>query len=165
MRDHLTGLYNRRHFESCLNAILHEANGDEPVAIIIIDLDFFKRINDTYGHNFGDEVLIQFARLVEGQLRGSDMVCRYGGEEFCLLLRQADSLVAARKVDDIAARYRQLLIRQAPHGVSGCTFSAGIAEYPLHGAGRHELLMRADSALYAAKQAGRDRSMIARTTP
>ena len=54
MRDHLTGLYNRRHFESCLNAILHEANGDEPVAIIIIDLDFFKRINDTYGHNFGD---------------------------------------------------------------------------------------------------------------
>ena len=165
MRDHLTGLYNRRHFESCLNAILHEANGDEPVAIIIIDLDFFKRINDTYGHNFGDEVLIQFARLVEGQLRGSDMVCRYGGEEFCLLLRQADSLVAAHKVDDIAARYRQLLIKQAPHSLSGCTFSAGIAEYPLHGAGRHELLLRADSALYAAKQAGRDRSMIARTTP
>jgi PleD family two-component response regulator len=58
-----------------------------------------------------------------------------------------------------------LLIKQAPHSVSGCTFSAGIAEYPLHGAGRHELLMRADSALYAAKQAGRDRSMIARTTP
>ncbi|OBV40407.1 GGDEF domain-containing protein [Janthinobacterium psychrotolerans] len=161
MRDHLTGLYNRRHFETCLNAILHEANGDEPVAIIIIDLDFFKRINDTYGHNFGDEVLIQFARLVEGQLRGSDMVCRYGGEEFCLLLREADSLLAARKIDAIAARYRQLLIRQAPHSLSGCTFSAGIAEYPLHGAGRHELLMRADSALYAAKQAGRDRSMIA----
>ncbi len=161
MRDHLTGLYNRRHFETCLNAILHEANADEPVAIIIIDLDFFKRINDTYGHNFGDEVLIQFARLVEGQLRGSDMVCRYGGEEFCLLLREADSVVAAHKIDDIAARYRQLLIKQAPHSLSGCTFSAGIAEYPLHGAGRHELLMRADSALYAAKQAGRDRAVIA----
>ena len=161
MRDHLTGLYNRRHFETCLNAILHEANGEAAVALIIIDLDFFKRINDTYGHNFGDEVLIQFARLVEGQLRGSDMVCRYGGEEFCLLLREADSLVAAHKVDDIAARYRQLLIKQAPHSLSGCTFSAGIAEYPLHGTGRHELLMRADSALYAAKQAGRDRSMIA----
>ncbi len=161
MRDHLTGLYNRRHFETCLNAILHEANGEAAVALIIIDLDFFKRINDTYGHNFGDEVLIQFARLVEGQLRGSDMVCRYGGEEFCLLLREADSQVAAHKVDDIAARYRQLLIKQAPHSLSGCTFSAGIAEYPLHGTDRHELLMRADSALYAAKQAGRDRSMIA----
>ncbi len=164
MRDHLTGLYNRRHFETCLNAILHEADADAPVAIAIIDLDFFKRVNDTYGHNFGDEVLIQFARLVESQLRGSDMVCRYGGEEFCLLLREADSVIAAHKIDDIAARYRQLLIRQAPHSLSGCTFSAGIAEYPRHGAGRHELLMRADSALYAAKQAGRDRACIADPT-
>ncbi|WP_070311762.1 GGDEF domain-containing protein [Janthinobacterium sp. HH107] len=164
MRDHLTGLYNRRHFETCLNAILHEADADAPVAIAIIDLDFFKRVNDTYGHNFGDEVLIQFARLAEGQLRGSDMVCRYGGEEFCLLLREADSLIAAHKIDDIAARYRQLLIQQAPHSLTGCTFSAGIAEYPRHGAGRHELLMRADSALYAAKQAGRDRACIAGAT-
>lgn len=161
MRDHLTGLYNRRHFETCLNAILHDADAHAPVAIAIIDLDFFKRINDTYGHNFGDEVLIQFARLVEGQLRGSDMLCRYGGEEFCLLLRDANSAVAVHKINDIAERYRQLLIQQAPHSLSGCTFSAGIAEYPLHGAGRHELLMRADSALYAAKQAGRDRAMIA----
>lgn len=161
MRDHLTGLYNRRHFETCLNAILHEADADAPVSIAIIDLDFFKRVNDTYGHNFGDEVLIQFARLVESQLRGSDMLCRYGGEEFCLLLREADSVIAAHKIDDIAARYRQLLIRQAPHSLTGCTFSAGIAEYPRHGAGRHELLMRADSALYAAKQAGRDRACIA----
>ena len=161
LRDHLTGLYNRRHFETCLNAILHAADAEAPVAIAIIDLDFFKRVNDTYGHNFGDEVLIQFARLVESQLRGSDMLCRYGGEEFCLLLREADSMVAAHKIDDIAARYRQLLIRQAPHSLSGCTFSAGIAEYPRHGAGRHELLMRADSALYAAKQAGRDRACIA----
>jgi two-component system, cell cycle response regulator len=164
MRDHLTGLYNRRHFETCLNAILHEADADAPVAIAIIDLDFFKRVNDTYGHNFGDEVLIQFARLVEGQLRGSDMLCRYGGEEFCLLLREADSSIAAHKIDDIAARYRQLLIQQAPHSLTGCTFSAGIAEYPRHGAGRHELLMRADSALYAAKQAGRDRACIADAT-
>ena len=164
MRDHLTGLYNRRHFETCLNAILHAADADAPVAIAIIDLDFFKRVNDTYGHNFGDEVLIQFARLVESQLRGSDMVCRYGGEEFCLLLREADSVIAAHKIDDIAARYRQLLIRQAPHSLTGCTFSAGIAEYPRHGAGRHELLLRADSALYAAKQAGRDRACIADAT-
>jgi len=164
MRDHLTGLYNRRHFETCLNAILHEADAQAPVTIAIIDLDFFKRVNDTFGHNFGDEVLIQFARLVESQLRGSDMLCRYGGEEFCLLLREADSVIAAHKIDDIAARYRQLLIRQAPHSLSGCTFSAGIAEYPRHGAGRHELLMRADSALYAAKQAGRDRACVADPT-
>jgi diguanylate cyclase (GGDEF)-like protein len=161
IRDHLTGLYNRRHFETCLNAILHESSGRFPVAVVIIDLDFFKRINDSYGHGFGDEVLIQFSRLVESQLRGSDMLCRYGGEEFCLLLREADSTIAAHKLDDIAGRYRQLLIEQGAHSLSGCTFSAGIAEYPLHGAARHALLMRADTALYAAKTAGRDRAMIA----
>ena len=161
IRDHLTGLYNRRHFETCLNAILHEAGDTFPLVVVILDLDFFKRVNDTYGHGFGDEVLIQFARLVEGQLRGSDMLCRYGGEEFCLLLREADSALALHKMDDIALRYRQLLISQGAHRLSACTFSAGIAEYPRHGAGRHELLMRADSALYAAKLAGRDRVMVA----
>ncbi len=161
IRDHLTGLYNRRHFETCLNAILHESNGKFPVTVVILDLDFFKRVNDNYGHGFGDEVLIRFARLVESQLRGNDLLCRYGGEEFCLLLREADSLIAANKIEDVAARYRQLLIQQGAHSLGGCTFSAGIAEYPRHGASRHELLMRADSALYAAKQAGRDRVLVA----
>ncbi len=165
IRDHLTGLYNRRHFETCLNAILHESNGKFPVTVVILDLDFFKRVNDSYGHAFGDEVLIQFARLVESQLRGSDLLCRYGGEEFCLLMREADSGIAAHKMADVAARYRQLLIRQGAHALGDCTFSAGIAEYPRHGAGRHELLMRADSALYAAKQAGRDRVRVAEALP
>jgi diguanylate cyclase (GGDEF)-like protein len=165
IRDHLTGLYNRRHFETCLNAILHESNGKFPVAVVILDLDFFKRINDTYGHGFGDEVLVQFARLVEGQLRGSDLLCRYGGEEFCLLMREADSATAAAKIDSIAAKYRELEIRQEQHRVRGCTFSAGVAEYPLHGVGRHELLMRADTALYAAKMAGRDRVHVAGCPP
>jgi two-component system cell cycle response regulator len=161
IRDHLTGLYNRRHFETCLNAILHESSGRFPVAVVIVDLDLFKRVNDSYGHGFGDEVLIQFGRLVESQLRGSDMLCRYGGEEFCLLMREADGAIAAHKIADIAGRYRQLLIEQGAHSLTGCTFSAGIAEYPRHGATRHELLMRADTALYAAKLAGRDRAMIA----
>ena len=161
IRDHLTGLYNRRHFETCLNAILHESSGRFTVAVVILDLDYFKRVNDTYGHNFGDEVLIQFARLVESQLRGSDLLCRYGGEEFCLLMREADRVTAAQKIEGIANQYRQLLIRQGPHSVTGCTFSAGIAEYPCHGSERSELLMRADTALYAAKMAGRDRVQVA----
>lgn len=161
IRDHLTGLYNRRHFETCLNAILHESNGKFPVSVVILDLDFFKRVNDTYGHSFGDEVLIQFARLVEGQLRGSDMLCRYGGEEFCLLMREADSADAIAKIETIAARYRQLRITQQEHSLSDCTFSAGVAEYPRHGGDRSELLMRADTALYAAKMSGRDRVLVA----
>ena len=163
--DALTGLLNRQSLELLFQrAMLLSKRNAQPMSAILFDIDFFKRVNDTYRHNFGDEVLIQFARLVESQLRGSDMLCRYGGEEFCLLLREADSAIAAHKIDDIAARYRQLLIRQAPHSLTGCTFSAGIAEYPRHGAGRHELLMRADSALYAAKQAGRDRACIADAT-
>jgi diguanylate cyclase (GGDEF)-like protein len=161
IRDHLTGLYNRRHFETCLNAVLYESSGRFPVAVVILDLDFFKRVNDTYGHAFGDEVLVAFARLVDSQLRVSDMVCRYGGEEFCLLLREADSEIAGHKIDAIAALYRQLVIQHGPHRLSNCTFSAGIAIYPQHGSGRHELLMRADTALYAAKMAGRDRSRVA----
>jgi diguanylate cyclase (GGDEF)-like protein len=161
IRDHLTGLYNRRHFETCLNAVLHEANGRYPVAVVILDLDLFKNVNDTYGHTFGDEVLIQFSRIVERDLRGSDMLCRYGGEEFCLLMRDADSNIAIAKMAGIAEKYRNLTIAQGAHLLRGCTFSAGIAVYPLHGDNRHELLMRADTALYVAKMAGRNRAMVA----
>lgn len=161
IRDHLTGLYNRRHFETCLNAILHESSGKFWVAVVILDLDFFKRINDTYGHAFGDEVLIKFAQLVQDEVRSGDMLCRYGGEEFCLLLRAVDSETARNKMTQIAEKYRQLDIRLDKHSLTGCTFSAGIAEYPRHGSTRHELLMRADTALYVAKMAGRDRAMVA----
>jgi two-component system cell cycle response regulator len=161
IRDHLTGLYNRRYFETCLNTILHESSSPFLFTVVIVDLDLFKRVNDTYGHAFGDEVLIRFARLVEANLRGSDMLCRYGGEEFCMLLRDADGETAVYKVATIAAEYRTLVISHGAHTLTGCTFSAGVAEYPQHGVTRNELLMRADTALYAAKMAGRNRAMVA----
>ncbi len=164
LRDHLTGLYNRRHFETCLDAMLAEAEEKAdrtPIAVVMLDLDWFKRVNDNHGHAVGDAVLVAFARLVESQLRTSDMVCRYGGEEFCLLLRGADSGIAAYKMDDLAWRYRQLVIRHGGHSLDGCTFSAGVAHYPAHGRGRATLLDRADQALYAAKQAGRARVELA----
>jgi two-component system, cell cycle response regulator len=161
IRDHLTGLYNRRHFETCLNAVLHESLGKAVLSVVILDLDFFKRVNDTWGHAFGDEVLIQFSRLVESQLRTSDMLCRYGGEEFCLLMREADSKIAQAKMQSIAERYRTLKITLGQTTVGDLTFSAGIAEFPLHGESRHELLMRADTALYVAKMAGRNQAKIA----
>lgn len=161
IRDHLTGLYNRRHFETRLNALLHESNGRFLIAVVIVDLDLFKRVNDTYGHAFGDEVLMRFSRLVETNLRGSDLLCRYGGEEFCMLLRDADAETAINKITTIAAEYRTLVISHGVHTLTGCTFSAGVAEYPQHGVTRNELLMRADTALYAAKMAGRNRVMTA----
>ncbi|MES2742893.1 MAG: GGDEF domain-containing protein [Pseudomonadota bacterium] len=164
LRDHLTGLYNRRHFEASLDAMLAEGEaeaGGDPIAVVMLDLDLFKRVNDSYGHPMGDAVLVAFARLVESQLRTSDMVCRYGGEEFCLLLRGADSSIAAYKMDDLAWRYRQLVIQQGGQSLDGCTFSAGIAHYPHHGGQRAALLAAADQALYAAKQAGRARVALA----
>ncbi len=161
IRDHLTGLYNRRHFETCLNAMLHESGKKFPITVVLLDLDLFKHVNDTYGHAFGDEVLVRFAWLVEHNLRSSDMLCRYGGEEFCVLLRDVTRNEAATRIAGIAAQYRALVIELEQHRLTGCTFSAGIAEYPRHGATRNELLMRADTALYAAKAAGRNRSMIA----
>ncbi|MBC7514507.1 MAG: diguanylate cyclase [Herminiimonas sp.] len=160
-RDHLTGLYNRRHFETCLNAMLHESSGSFPITVVLLDLDLFKRVNDSHGHAFGDEVLVRFAWLVEHSLRSTDMLCRYGGEEFCVLLRDVTCDEAASRIAEIAEQYSALVIERDAIRVSGCTFSAGIAEYPRHGATRNELLMRADTALYAAKNAGRSCSMIA----
>lgn len=161
IRDHLTGLYNRRHFETCLNAMLHESGGSFPVTIVLLDLDFFKRINDNHGHAFGDEVLVRFAWLVEHCLRGTDMLCRYGGEEFCVLLRDVTCEAAASRIAEIARQYSALVIERDEIYLSGCTFSAGIAEYPRHGASPNALLTRADTALYAAKNAGRNCTKIA----
>ena len=161
IRDHLTGLYNRRHFETCLHAMLHESSGSFLVTVVLLDLDFFKRVNDSHGHAFGDEVLVRFAWLVEHSLRNTDMLCRYGGEEFCVLLRDVTCEEATSRIAGIAEQYSALVIECDAIHVSGCTFSAGIAEYPRHGATRNELLMRADTALYAAKNAGRNCSMTA----
>ena len=161
IRDHLTGLYNRRHFETCLNAMIHESGRRFPITVALLDLDLFKHVNDTYGHGFGDEVLVRFARIVEASLGSSDKLCRYGGEEFCVLLRDVGAAEAAIRITAIAVQYRDLTIELARHKLTGCTFSAGIAEYPRHGDNRNELLMRADTALYAAKAAGRNRSSIA----
>lgn len=161
IRDHLTGLYNRRHFETCLNTLIHESGRRFPITVALLDLDLFKHVNDTFGHGFGDEVLVRFARLVESNLGSSDMLCRYGGEEFCVLLRDVGAAEAASRIAAIALQYNGLTIELERHRLSGCTFSAGIAEYPRHGDNRNELLMRADTALYAAKAAGRNRSSIA----
>ena len=161
-RDHLTGLYNRRHFEACLDTLLNESGGKFPVTVVLLDLDFFKNVNDTYGHGFGDAVLVRFARLVEDSLRSSsDVLSRWGGEEFYILLRDVTCADAVTRIAEIAALYHALVIEQQEHRLSGCTFSAGIAEYPRHGNSRSELLVRADTALYAAKAAGRNRFLIA----
>ena len=159
MIDPLTGLFNRRHFETRLKeASSYSKRHEEPFAVVMLDLDHFKRINDTYGHTTGDQVLTQFASAVRSVLRGEDVAFRYGGEEFVLLLRACDATRAA----EVTTRLRRTLQERPyrfPDGTSRpITFSAGVtAALDREGYSGDELVERADAALYRAKRGGRDR--------
>lgn len=159
IKDHLTGIYNRRHFESRAIDLIDKANGKFSIALI--DLDFFKRINDTFGHSVGDEVLIAFARLLDSHVRGGDFVARYGGEEFCVLLHRANAEQAAERLGALAKHYAELNIAAGEEMITGLTFSGGIVEFPLHGQAIDGLMSKADSALYRIKHNTRNAVGIA----
>jgi two-component system, cell cycle response regulator len=128
--------------------------GGTGMAVIMADIDQFKRLNDEFGHVLGDEVLRQVSSLFHQQLRKIDVVCRYGGEEFGILLTQ----VNAQQALSVAEKLRKIVESWPFPGVPRTvTISAGAAAFPEHGKTRDELVRAADSALYAAKQAGRNR--------
>jgi diguanylate cyclase (GGDEF)-like protein len=123
------------------------------MAVIMVDIDQFKRLNDEFGHLLGDEVLRQVSSLFYQQLRKIDVVCRYGGEEFAILLSQT----SLKHAMGVAEKLRKLVETwQFPGVPRSVTISAGTATYPDHGTTRDELVQAADSGLYAAKQAGRN---------
>jgi diguanylate cyclase (GGDEF)-like protein len=162
--DALTGIYNRRHFmtrfESEWNRYLRYGR---PLSLLMLDIDLFKSVNDRYGHDVGDRVIVHVARLCEAQTRNSDLVARIGGEEFAILLPESD-LEEARVV---AERLRGTLAEQPlPDGeqVIAVTISIGVAQADTAMAGLAELSKRADEALYAAKRGGRNRVETARVT-
>ena len=128
----------------------------ERLAVALMDLDHFKKINDTLGHLTGDAVLRDFARQLDQRLRGSDLVARYGGEEFIVILRRASGEAARRVLEQVRAGLAE---RDGRGDVPIYTFSAGVAELGEDGGTPNELLSRADSRLYEAKRAGRDRTM------
>ncbi|WP_326491136.1 MULTISPECIES: GGDEF domain-containing protein [Thermus] len=149
----LTGLPNRRAFELALAREISRAERyGTPFSLVLVDLDHFKRINDTLGHDYGDELLRRVARLLVDQVRREDVVARWGGEEFALLLPSTRAEDAQR----IAERLRQVLQAQN----LGLTASFGVAEYVL-GEEEDSLFRRADQALYRAKDAGRNRVEVA----
>lgn len=151
-RDGLTGLFNRRH----LLEHLHEAVArGERLAVAMVDLDHFKRVNDEHGHAMGDAVLRDFARIVTDRLRASDMIGRYGGEEFALVLRGAGAVQARTILEGIR---RGLAERGEVAGLVRYTFSAGVAELGVDASEPMALIARADDRLYEAKRAGRDRT-------
>jgi diguanylate cyclase (GGDEF)-like protein len=153
--DGLTGIFNRRFFElRIIEEIERARRGGLGMAVIMADIDQFKHLNDEFGHVLGDEVLRQVSSLFHQQLRKIDVVCRYGGEEFGILLTQ----VNPQQSLTIAEKLRKMVESWSFPGVPRTvTISAGAAAFPQHGTTRDELVRAADSALYAAKQAGRNR--------
>jgi diguanylate cyclase (GGDEF)-like protein len=157
--DGLTGIFNRRFFELRIMEEIERAKRyGSGMAVIMADIDQFKRLNDEFGHVLGDEVLRQVSSLFHQQLRKLDVVCRYGGEEFGILLTQTNTDHAMSVADKLRKMVANWQFPGVPRTV---TISAGTAALPDHGTTRDELVKAADSALYAAKQAGRNRVCMA----
>jgi len=166
-QDPLTGLFNRRHLNDTLPTLFALAQREGQVlALVIIDLDHFKAVNDRYGHVAGDRLLAVFGELLAGQMRRSDVACRYGGEEFCLLLPRTAADGARRKVQALLRRWRGLRF-ELGDGVrlEGLSFTAGVADTTLPLASPDALLKAADARLLEAKRAGRGRVAIAEALP
>jgi diguanylate cyclase (GGDEF)-like protein len=157
--DGLTGIFNRRFFELRIMEEIERARRyGTGMAVIMADIDEFKRLNDEFGHVLGDEVLRQVSSLFHQQLRKVDVVCRYGGEEFGILLTQVNpeqAMVVAEKLRKMVEGW------QFPGVPRTVTISAGAATFPQHGTSRDGLVRAADSALYSAKQAGRNKVRLA----
>lgn len=161
IRDPLTGLHNRRFLDETLSRELARAKREGyPVSLLMIDVDHFKRINDTYGHPAGDEMLKALAGLLRASCREGDIACRYGGEEFIALLPRAPADIAHERAEQWRASFASLVTRHGEFEIQA-TFSAGIASFPQHAHDADQLVARADAALYAAKQAGRNRCVVA----
>lgn len=162
VHDPLTQLFNRRYLDSVMPGLIGSAERrGAALSLALVDLDHFKLVNDRYGHPAGDLVLREIGRVLPMSLRPADVVCRYGGEEFCLALPDADGAGAEKALASLAARLRDLRIAWDGHSLGGFTFSAGVAVLGQHGSTFAELLAAADRALYEAKDAGRNRILIA----
>jgi diguanylate cyclase (GGDEF)-like protein len=160
-RDFLTGLFNRRHMNDVLPSMLAMAQRDrQPLAVVIIDLDHFKKVNDSLGHAAGDALLARFGELLSKQCRRSDVACRYGGEEFCLLLPRTLAAAARRKALSLLKAWATAFDDDALEPPGGFTFSAGVADSSHWPASAAELLAAADEVLLQAKAAGRNRVLM-----
>jgi diguanylate cyclase (GGDEF)-like protein len=160
--DPLTGLYNRRYLEETLSLeILRAGRKGYPIGIIMVDVDHFKRINDTHGHAAGDAVLILVGSFLRNQIRSSDVACRYGGEEFILILPEASREITQMRAESICKNVKQIPMQYDGEPLEAVTLSLGVAGFPTHGPTIDAVLKAADAALYRAKRDGRDRTVAA----
>ncbi|MDD5248358.1 MAG: GGDEF domain-containing protein [Rhodocyclaceae bacterium] len=162
LADGLTGLMNRRGFDSVLAACVSACDAERAPSLLIADIDFFKRINDSYGHLFGDKVILGIAQILKDNVKGKDIAARYGGEEFVILLPETPLEGAQHLAEKIRSEVERCRIKRAHHNaaVGNITISVGVASYR-NGESAHDFLGRADSALYLSKNQGRNRVTVA----
>ena len=160
IRDALTGLYNRRYLSEMLESEFTRAKrNNHPVAFLLMDLDHFKEINDTYGHQAGDEILIAIAKTISEQIRGSDIAFRYGGEEFMVVMPEIGEADAFDRAEELRKVIKTQSLQFGEKSIQ-VTTSIGVSTYPEHGESSDEVLTHADNALYEAKSLGRNQVVL-----
>jgi diguanylate cyclase (GGDEF)-like protein/PAS domain S-box-containing protein len=165
IHDPITGLYNRRYMREALERELRRSVRDQrPLGILMFDIDHFKKLNDTYGHEAGDAVLKAVGSVLRTQIRGNDIPCRYGGEEFLIILPGIPLDECEQRAEKLREELKRLDVQHDGKSLPRISFSVGVSAFPNHGDILDDLLKVADTALYSAKTAGRDRVVVGQAT-
>lgn len=160
LHDPLTGLYNRRYLSETMEREIKRMEREKnALSIIAMDIDYFKKINDTHGHQVGDKFLMEIASLLKKRVRGSDFICRYGGEEFLMVLPGVTTLSAQKRAEEIRRKCSEVIIQHDGKSLK-VTMSFGVATYPVHGQKADEIIIKADKAMYKSKRSGRNKVTI-----
>lgn len=158
IRDPLTGLFNRRYMEETFDREIHRAlRKGTPLTTIMADIDGFKSVNDKIGHVLGDRVLVKVSALLMKGIRASDVACRFGGDEFCLILPDCSKEEGIQRADSLRQTMEELTFDPVEEGIQRITMSFGVATLPANGITREELIQTADNALYIAKKTGKNK--------
>jgi two-component system cell cycle response regulator len=158
--DELTGAYNRKHFNKMMKQKIEcFKRSNELFSLVMLDLDYFKHVNDTYGHLQGDDVLQAFVATAKNNMRPTDILCRYGGEEFAIILPKTDAIQAAALIESFREQFNEIKFH-ANNEIFQVTFSSGITEITEANCHSEKLIGEADQALYSAKRTGRNQSII-----
>jgi diguanylate cyclase (GGDEF)-like protein len=162
IRDPLTGLFNRRYMEETLERELHRAaRHKNPLGVLMIDIDNFKSFNDSFGHDVGDALLQELGAFLRANVRSEDVPCRYGGEEFIVILPEASLEDTRKRAVQLRQGLGGMKLQRRGQFIGPITVSQGVAGFPDHGASAGQILQAADAALYRAKRGGRDQVIVA----
>lgn len=162
IRDALTGLFNRRYLEESLEREIYRAGRKgTPLGVVMLDIDHFKQFNDTFGHEAGDAILHEIGVFLQRHVRSSDIACRYGGEEFTLIMPETSLEVACQRAELLREAVKHVQVQHVQRSLGSIAFSFGVGVFPDHGSTAETLLRAADTALYRAKAEGRNRVCVA----